>query len=62
MLQKKMPKKMLIVGSGAIGNGVRIFLQCFWAEITIIEMLPQVLPIEDKENSDTVARNSRNSE
>ena len=56
MLQKKMPKKMLIVGSGAIGMEFAYFYNAFGAEITIIEMLPQVLPIEDKEISDTVAR------
>jgi dihydrolipoamide dehydrogenase len=56
MLQKKIPKKMLIVGSGAIGMEFAYFYNAFGAEITIIEMLPQILPIEDKEISDTVAR------
>jgi dihydrolipoamide dehydrogenase len=56
MLQKKIPGKMLIVGSGAIGMEFAYFYNAFGAEITIIEMLPQILPIEDKEISDTVAR------
>ncbi|MCX6166186.1 MAG: dihydrolipoyl dehydrogenase, partial [Ignavibacteriae bacterium] len=56
MLQKKIPKKMLIVGSGAIGMEFAYFYNAFGSEITIIEMLPQILPIEDKEISDTVAR------
>lgn len=56
MLQKKIPKKLLIVGSGAIGMEFAYFYNAFGSEITIIEMLPQVLPVEDKEISDTVAR------
>ncbi|MFA5404081.1 MAG: dihydrolipoyl dehydrogenase [Ignavibacteria bacterium] len=56
MLQKKIPEKMLIVGSGAIGMEFAYFYNAFGAEITIIEMLPQILPVEDKEISDTVAR------
>jgi dihydrolipoamide dehydrogenase len=56
MLQKKIPGKMLIVGSGAIGMEFAYFYNAFGTEVTIIEMLPQILPIEDKEISDTVAR------
>lgn len=56
MLQKKIPQKMVIVGSGAIGMEFAYFYSAFGTEVTIIEMLPQILPIEDKEISDTVAR------
>ena len=56
MLQKKVPGKMVIVGSGAIGMEFAYFYRAFGTEVTIIEMLPQILPIEDKEISDTVAR------
>lgn len=56
MLQKKIPKRMLIVGSGAIGMEFAYFYNAFGSEITIIEMLPQILPIEDKEISDVVSR------
>jgi len=56
MLQKKVPGKMVIVGSGAIGMEFAYFYSAFGTEVTIIEMLPQILPIEDKEISDTVAR------
>ncbi|MBI5403603.1 MAG: dihydrolipoyl dehydrogenase [Ignavibacteriae bacterium] len=56
MLQKKVPGKMLIVGSGAIGMEFAYFYSAFGTEVTIIEMLPQILPIEDKEISETVAR------
>ncbi len=56
MLQNNIPGKMLIVGSGAIGMEFAYFYNAFGAEITIIEMLPRILPVEDKEVSDTVAR------
>jgi len=56
MLQKKVPGKIVIVGSGAIGMEFAYFYSAFGTEVTIIEMLPQILPIEDKEISDTVAR------
>lgn len=56
MLQKELPAKMTIVGSGAIGMEFAYFYNAFGTEVTIIEMLPNVLPVEDKEISDVVAR------
>lgn len=56
MLQTEVPKKLTIVGSGAIGMEFAYFYNAFGSEIIIIEMLPSVLPIEDKEISDVVAR------
>ena len=56
MLLKGAPSKMVIVGSGAIGMEFAYFYNAYGTEVVIIEMLPQVLPIEDKEISDTVAR------
>ena len=59
MLQKELPAKMTIVGSGAIGMEFAYFYNAFGTEVTIIEMLPNVLPVEDKEISDVVAREFR---
>jgi dihydrolipoamide dehydrogenase len=56
MLQKELPAKMTIVGSGAIGMEYAYFYNAFGTDVTVIEMLPQVLPVEDKEISDVVAR------
>lgn len=56
MLLKEIPAKMVIVGSGAIGMEFAYFYNAYGTDVTIIEMLPQVLPIEDKEISETVAR------
>jgi len=56
MLQTEVPEKLTIVGSGAIGMEFAYFYNAFGTEITIIEMLPSILPVEDKEISDIVAR------
>jgi len=56
MLQKELPKKMTIVGSGAIGMEFAYFYSSFGTEVTIIEMLPRILPVEDKEISDLVEK------
>ncbi len=56
MLLQSVPQKMVIVGSGAIGIEFAYFYNAFGADVTIIEMLPGILPVEDKEISDVVAR------
>lgn len=56
MIAKKLPAKMTIVGSGAIGVEFAYFYNAFGTEVTIIEMMPGILPVEDKEISDVVAR------
>lgn len=61
MTLKKIPSKMTIVGSGAIGVEFAYFYNAFGTEVTIIEMLPNILPIEDKDISDVVAREFKKS-
>lgn len=61
MTLKKVPAKMTIVGSGAIGVEFAYFYNAFGTEVTIIEMLPSILPIEDKDISDVVAREFKKS-
>lgn len=56
MIMKQQPKKLVVVGSGAIGMEFAYFYQSLGTEIVIVEMLPQILPVEDKEISDVVAR------
>ena len=56
MILKDLPKKMTIVGSGAIGVEFAYFYNAFGTEVTIVEMLPNIMPIEDKDISDVVAR------
>lgn len=49
MLLQEPPESMLIVGAGAIGVEFAYFYNTFGTRITLIEMMPSVLPNEDKE-------------
>lgn len=46
---KKYPKKMLIVGAGAIGAEFAYYFNAFGVEVHLVEMLPHLLPLEDQE-------------
>ncbi|MFZ1321879.1 MAG: dihydrolipoyl dehydrogenase [Ignavibacteria bacterium] len=61
MIMKEKPEKMTIVGSGAIGVEFAYFYNAFGTEVTIIEMMPNIMPIEDKDISDVVAREFKKS-
>jgi dihydrolipoamide dehydrogenase len=52
MVPDVMPKSVLVVGSGAIGIEFASFYRAMGAEVTVVEVLPQVLPVEDAEISD----------
>ncbi len=52
MVPEVMPKSILVVGSGAIGIEFASFYRDFGAEVTVVEALPRVLPVEDEEISD----------
>ena len=47
----KMPKSLLVIGSGAIGIEFASFYRTMGAEVTVVEVLPQILPVEDAEIS-----------
>ena len=49
MVAPIIPKSLLVVGSGAIGVEFASFYRTFGAEVTIVEVLPQILPAEDAE-------------
>jgi dihydrolipoamide dehydrogenase len=57
MVPDKMPKSLLVVGSGAIGIEFASFYRTMGAEVTVVEVLPQILPVEDHEIQ-TFARKS----
>ncbi|MEO6695510.1 MAG: dihydrolipoyl dehydrogenase [Ignavibacteria bacterium] len=61
LISTDVPKKLTIVGSGAIGVEFAYFYNAFGSEVTIIEMLPTIMPIEDKDISDVVAREFKKS-
>jgi dihydrolipoamide dehydrogenase len=49
MVPPEMPKSLLVVGSGAIGIEFASFFRALGAEVTVVEILPQILPVEDHE-------------
>jgi len=51
LVPKVMPSKLLVVGSGAIGVEFASFYSDMGAEVTIVEMLPRILPVEDEDVS-----------
>jgi dihydrolipoamide dehydrogenase len=51
MVPKEMPKSILVIGSGAIGIEFASFYRTMGAEVTVVELLPQVMPVEDAEVS-----------
>ena len=46
---KRLPQKLLVIGSGAIGMEFAYFFNSLGASVTVAEMLPQILPVEDTE-------------
>ncbi len=51
MVPEEMPSKLLVIGSGAIGVEFASFYSDMGADVTIVEMLPRILPVEDEEVS-----------
>jgi len=49
MVPDRIPKSLLVVGSGAIGIEFASFFRTLGAEVTVVEVLPQILPVEDAE-------------
>jgi dihydrolipoamide dehydrogenase len=53
---KELPKSIVIVGAGAVGVEFASIYRSFDAEVTIVEMLPRLVPVEDEEVSKELAR------
>jgi dihydrolipoamide dehydrogenase len=51
LVAKRMPKKLLVIGSGAIGIEFASFFNTLGAETTVVEVLDRILPVEDAEIS-----------
>jgi dihydrolipoamide dehydrogenase len=54
MVLQEQPKKLLVVGSGAIGVEFAYFYHAIGTEVTIVEFLPRIVPVEDEEVSKTL--------
>ncbi|MGY6547821.1 MAG: dihydrolipoyl dehydrogenase [Roseinatronobacter sp.] len=48
---KRMPKKLLVIGSGAIGIEFASFFNTLGADVTVVEVMDRILPVEDEEIS-----------
>jgi dihydrolipoamide dehydrogenase len=49
MVPDRIPKSLLVIGSGAIGIEFASFYRTLGADVTVVEVLPQILPVEDAE-------------
>tara|TARA_R110001592_G_scaffold363109_3_gene680505 strand:+ start:4381 stop:5769 length:1389 start_codon:yes stop_codon:yes gene_type:complete len=56
MSLEKQPKKMVVVGSGAIGVEFAYFYNAIGTEVTVVEYLPNIVPVEDTEVSKQLER------
>lgn len=53
---QKQPESMLVVGSGAIGTELAFFYATLGTKVTVVELLPNVVPLEDEEVSDEILK------
>ncbi len=53
LVPKALPKTMVVIGSGAIGMEFASFYRALGSEVTVVEMLPRILAVEDEEVSKT---------
>lgn len=56
MTLEKQPKKMIVVGSGAIGIEFAYFYNSMGTEVTVVEYLPNIVPVEDEDISKQLER------
>ncbi|NCO64059.1 MAG: dihydrolipoyl dehydrogenase [Flavobacteriales bacterium] len=61
MTLPKQPKKMIVVGSGAIGVEFAYFYNAMGTEVTIVEYLPNIVPVEDEDVSKQLERSFKKS-
>jgi dihydrolipoamide dehydrogenase len=56
---EKAPASLAVIGAGAVGSEFADIFQAFGSKVTLIEALPRMLPLEDAEASDAVAKSFR---
>ena len=61
MTLEKQPKKLIIVGSGAIGIEFAYFYNAMGTEVTVVEYMPRIVPVEDEEVSKQLERSFKKS-
>ncbi len=61
MTLKEQPKKLVVVGSGAIGIEFAYFYNAMGTEVTVVEYLPRIVPVEDEDVSKQLERSFKKS-
>ncbi len=61
MTLKEMPKKMVIVGSGAIGSEFAYFYNAMGTDVTLVEYMDNIVPVEDEDISKQLGRSFKKS-
>ena len=61
ILQEKLPKSVIIIGAGAIGVEFATIWNSYGVDVTIVEMLPHLVPLEDEEVSVELGKNFKRS-
>lgn len=61
MTLEKQPKKLIIVGSGAIGIEFAYFYNAMGTEVTVVEYMPRIVPVEDEDVSKQLERSFKKS-
>jgi dihydrolipoamide dehydrogenase len=56
ILQEKLPKSVIIIGAGAIGVEFATIWNSYGTDVTVVEMLPGLVPLEDEEISSELAK------
>jgi dihydrolipoamide dehydrogenase len=56
MFNKEQPKRLVVIGAGAIGIEFAYFYHTMGTKVTVVEMLDRILPVEDKDISEALAR------
>ncbi len=56
ILQEKLPQSAIVIGSGAIGVEFATVWNAYGVDVTIVEMLPRLVPLEDEETSAELAK------
>lgn len=61
LVMPKLPKKMVVVGSGAIGVEFAYFYNAMGVDVTVVEYMPNIVPVEDEDVSKQLARSFKKS-
>ncbi len=59
LVPDKLPASMVVVGSGAIGSEFAYFYNAMGTKVTLVEFMPNIVPLEDKDVSDQLSRSFR---